>query len=44
MAFFIKDKTMKRSHRKAHKVIWSLLPIALFGILWVAFSIHGSQL
>lgn len=35
---------MKRTHRKAHTVIWFTLPLVLIVTLFVAFSIHGSQL
>ena len=42
MAVFIEIKTMKRIHRKAHALIWFILPVAFAAIIWVATNIHGS--
>ena len=42
MADIAEVKIMKRAHRKAHAVIWLVLPLAFAAIIWVATNIHGS--
>ena len=42
MADIIEVKIMKRAHRKAHAVIWLVLPLTFAAIIWVATNIYGS--